>query len=418
MLCEPLAQDGLQSHGRSRPRRRETPASSSNSVSEPVPAPTSSTVSAGFRSAAATSFCIRFRSIRKFCPNLCCGARPAPSSSCLICDFVCPGMTPIVTQTGPAEQVATRTPSAPCHSWCVLTAETLRARRTQRMTQEVVISLRPLRLCSCSAIRARKPLSSGGRRAGHERLDRRRSHVLTAVLRTILLLLLSLRYRNHRAWPGSHRSSWHTRNTLSAESPGPDRSGHPDGVPESAFRAPCSGRQGPDRPARHPLAGAFASASYRCRTSRSMVPPSVPRSSPLSPPASTVSSTAATCSSIPPGTSTARATRTCAANSGAHEILQQVPDVRVVLVRTRGLWGSGFSLAGGEFRQLGRFLLGQIADFLQSGLLFVPRRTVTVELYEPPDLPAQRRSQRAERVPRTLLQRRRAAECARGLHLE
>jgi 1-acyl-sn-glycerol-3-phosphate acyltransferase/acyl carrier protein len=80
--------------------------------------------------------------------------------------------------------------------------------------------------------------------------------------------------------------------------------------------------------------------------------------------------------------------------SAADQILQAVPDVRVVLVRTRGLWGSSFSWAWGHEPKV-RPILGKAVKSLLAGLLFfMPRREVTVELHEPDDLP--RRAGRAE----------------------
>ena len=76
-------------------------------------------------------------------------------------------------------------------------------------------------------------------------------------------------------------------------------------------------------------------------------------------------------------------------NSGAEEILRKVPDVRVVLVRTRGLWGSSFSLAGGEYPRLAHVLRIQLWNLLRNLLLLMTRRAVTIELHEPADLPRQ-----------------------------
>lgn len=73
--------------------------------------------------------------------------------------------------------------------------------------------------------------------------------------------------------------------------------------------------------------------------------------------------------------------------SGAHRILAELPDIRVVLVRTTGLWGSRFGWAAGGAPDLVRNLVGQIPGLLASGLFFAPRRDVTVTLAEPADLP-------------------------------
>jgi len=74
-------------------------------------------------------------------------------------------------------------------------------------------------------------------------------------------------------------------------------------------------------------------------------------------------------------------------NTAVETILRQLPDVRVVLVRTRGLWGSGFSWAGGHAPSLAGVLRRGLGWVLLSGLLFTPRRRVTIELHEPDDLP-------------------------------
>ena len=60
-------------------------------------------------------------------------------------------------------------------------------------------------------------------------------------------------------------------------------------------------------------------------------------------------------------------------NSGAYRLLQAVPDCGLVLVRTRGLWGSSFSWAAGE-PVLGRALLRGLVSLLCHGLFFLPRR--------------------------------------------
>jgi len=73
-------------------------------------------------------------------------------------------------------------------------------------------------------------------------------------------------------------------------------------------------------------------------------------------------------------------------NSAVETVLRDAPDARVVLVRTRGLWGSSFSYAQGvpnvpaAIRRAFRSLLANL-------LVFTPKRTVTLELFEPADLP-------------------------------
>jgi acyl-[acyl-carrier-protein]-phospholipid O-acyltransferase/long-chain-fatty-acid--[acyl-carrier-protein] ligase len=74
-------------------------------------------------------------------------------------------------------------------------------------------------------------------------------------------------------------------------------------------------------------------------------------------------------------------------NSAVERILQHCPDVRVVLVRIRGLWGSGFSWALGRKPEVAKTLRKGFFSLLASGIFFAPRRSVTIEFYEPPDLP-------------------------------
>lgn len=76
-------------------------------------------------------------------------------------------------------------------------------------------------------------------------------------------------------------------------------------------------------------------------------------------------------------------------NSAVELILRHVPDVRVVLVRTVGLWGSGFSRASGHAPQVGKVLWRGIRGLLASGLFFALKRPVEIELVELADLPRQ-----------------------------
>lgn len=75
-------------------------------------------------------------------------------------------------------------------------------------------------------------------------------------------------------------------------------------------------------------------------------------------------------------------------NGAVERLLKSVPGLRIVLVRTRGLWGSMFSWAGQGgspklLRALPRILVALAANFL----FFMPRRRVTVELVEPENFP-------------------------------
>lgn len=74
-------------------------------------------------------------------------------------------------------------------------------------------------------------------------------------------------------------------------------------------------------------------------------------------------------------------------NSSVERILKQYPDVRVVLIRTRGLWGSGFSWASGHEPKVAKVLGRGILSLITSGIFFAPRRKVSIEFYETPALP-------------------------------
>lgn len=75
------------------------------------------------------------------------------------------------------------------------------------------------------------------------------------------------------------------------------------------------------------------------------------------------------------------------AGSAVETILKALPEVRVVLVRLRGLWGSRFSWASGEPPSVGATLKHGLKTLLASGIFFSPRRKVTMELVEPDDVP-------------------------------
>ena len=75
------------------------------------------------------------------------------------------------------------------------------------------------------------------------------------------------------------------------------------------------------------------------------------------------------------------------ANSSVERILKSCPDIRVVLVRTRGFWGSSFSRASGKEPFVTPVLLKGILQLLASFIFFAPRREITIEFYEPPDFP-------------------------------
>ncbi len=76
-------------------------------------------------------------------------------------------------------------------------------------------------------------------------------------------------------------------------------------------------------------------------------------------------------------------------NSGLERILPQLPpDTRIVLVRTRGLWGSRFSYAPtGRFPDLGAHFLAGLKALLFQGVFFAPRREVNIEFAESAEFP-------------------------------
>ena len=74
----------------------------------------------------------------------------------------------------------------------------------------------------------------------------------------------------------------------------------------------------------------------------------------------------------------------------AAEIIQRCPQVNVVLVRTRGIWGSMFSyVRTGQRPDLGRCALRAIGWMAANLVFFAPRRdvTMTVEVADRRDLP-------------------------------
>ena len=73
------------------------------------------------------------------------------------------------------------------------------------------------------------------------------------------------------------------------------------------------------------------------------------------------------------------------ANRTVSDVLREVPETKVVLVKTRGLWGSRFSWGwDGQRPPLGKRLLRGVGLLLANLLFFAPRREVEVTL-EPGD---------------------------------
>lgn len=76
-------------------------------------------------------------------------------------------------------------------------------------------------------------------------------------------------------------------------------------------------------------------------------------------------------------------------SSAVDRLVKAVPEARVVLVRTSGLWGSRFSRAHGDKPHFFKTLLAMLPKLLVNGLVFMPKRTVTVEFIEEADFPRQ-----------------------------
>ncbi len=74
-------------------------------------------------------------------------------------------------------------------------------------------------------------------------------------------------------------------------------------------------------------------------------------------------------------------------NGGVAAILKQAPDIRVVLVRTTGLWGSSFSKASGRTPTLLVDISKHFFYFLVNCFFFTPKRQVVIEFEEPADIP-------------------------------
>ena len=75
---------------------------------------------------------------------------------------------------------------------------------------------------------------------------------------------------------------------------------------------------------------------------------------------------------------------------GVHQLIQENPDMNIVLVRMTGLWGSSFSraLTAGEAIDTKKVLINAVWTLIKNFLFFVPKRTieVTFEL-APSDFP-------------------------------
>lgn len=70
------------------------------------------------------------------------------------------------------------------------------------------------------------------------------------------------------------------------------------------------------------------------------------------------------------------------AASGVQRILSEVPDVNIIIIRTKGLWGSSFStaLSEGQTPDLASNLKQAFITLLSNGFFFCPKRGVTIEI--------------------------------------
>ncbi len=71
--------------------------------------------------------------------------------------------------------------------------------------------------------------------------------------------------------------------------------------------------------------------------------------------------------------------------SFVHNLLKECPETQVVLVNTRGLWGSRFSRAiTGQVPDFGKVLWEGVKILLKNGIFFAPRRRVLIEIAPAP----------------------------------
>ncbi|MDP6634043.1 MAG: AMP-binding protein [Phycisphaerae bacterium] len=74
-------------------------------------------------------------------------------------------------------------------------------------------------------------------------------------------------------------------------------------------------------------------------------------------------------------------------SSAVETLLSEFPEMRIVLARTSGLWGSAFGWGPGKTPWAGKAIKRGLPGLLASGLFFMPRRKVTIEFFEPDDVP-------------------------------
>ncbi len=68
------------------------------------------------------------------------------------------------------------------------------------------------------------------------------------------------------------------------------------------------------------------------------------------------------------------------ANSSVKSILDQRPNQKIILVRTSGLWGSGFSFASGNAPSVAPVLKKRIYDLIKCLFFFMKKRSVKIEV--------------------------------------
>jgi long-chain-fatty-acid--[acyl-carrier-protein] ligase len=72
--------------------------------------------------------------------------------------------------------------------------------------------------------------------------------------------------------------------------------------------------------------------------------------------------------------------------SMVHTLVQEIPDLKIVLVRTTGLWGSQFSRAlTGASPSPAKIVMSGLKTVLKNGIFFVPKRKVEVEFFSAPE---------------------------------
>ncbi|MCB1109213.1 MAG: AMP-binding protein, partial [Chlamydiia bacterium] len=81
-----------------------------------------------------------------------------------------------------------------------------------------------------------------------------------------------------------------------------------------------------------------------------------------------------------------RAPHEMVGGSLVHDLLEECPNAKVVLVRTSGLWGSAFSRAlTGALPDFWKVLWKGFKTILKNGFFFVPKRSVNIEMCLAPD---------------------------------